>query len=294
MARQRVLKDSTDSIYFYPPRQYLGVPSSVTARIQTPSTGLEESGAAVTVDSVDTTTDAASVAGATSISVSSATGITAEVEYLLETPGARALLVRVIDVAGTTVHLGAPLPIAIASGATLKGVRMSFALSASHTSDVGAGHARVTATLGGIARIFRVPFDIVRQVLSCPLSWDDLLRSYPDAGRMLDPNDDPSELVLQAWDDLLVHELRSRGFHEDLVVDPDGLTVALKTMIYARLVSRVATDDPERVQMAKHEAEQALRGTLAGRDWWYSDDDGAESVAAPDDKRPIGVVRFTR
>lgn len=295
MARQRALKDSTDTIAWYPPRQFLGVPSSVTARVQTPSTALPESGQAVTVDSVSTTTSAAANAGDSSISVASASGVAAEVEYLLTTTGERPFLVRVISIDGTTLHLSAPLPVDVASGASLEGVRMSLALSADQTSDVGGAHARVTATLGGIVRIFRVAFDIVRQVVACPVTWDDLLRSYPDAGRLSDPNDDPSELIEDAWETLLVHKLRSRGYHEDQIVDAEGLSVALKAEVYARLVARNFPDDRERVKDAQHEADQAFEGTLTGRDWWYSDDDGAEAVSAAEDgTRPAGAVRFTR
>ena len=62
-----ILEDETGTLITYPP--VIGVPSSVTARVQTPDTDMPDSGSAVAVDSVSATTQAEAAEGAESLSL---------------------------------------------------------------------------------------------------------------------------------------------------------------------------------------------------------------------------------
>lgn len=108
-------------------------------------------GTAATVDTVATTLSGAAAARATSVTVTSASGIVTNRRYRIGTTGTAEApeVVTVKSVSGTTVTLWAPLVVAHASGAAFAGTRVSYAVTSTQADNTWInGWATFTPTSG--------------------------------------------------------------------------------------------------------------------------------------------------
>lgn len=115
-----------------------------------------------TLDSVNTTLSSAAAVGATSIAVTSATGIVVGRRYLVggaEATGGESVLVS--SISGTTLTLARPLSRAKASGAAFQGTRVSVAVSTACTALI-ARQSRVEWTDPDTGEVLAIPFDVTR------------------------------------------------------------------------------------------------------------------------------------
>lgn len=165
-----------------------------------------------TLDAVNTTLSASAAAGATSLSVTSATGITAGRRYLVggaETAGGEVVLVA--SVSGTTVTLQRALVSARASGATFQGTRVTVPVSSACTAEV-VRQRRVEWTDPDTAEVLAVPFDVTRYAprtfltTSLLMDLDALLRKRIPAGTSL------PTVIERAWE-MLLSDLATKDRH---------------------------------------------------------------------------------
>lgn len=231
MRTTQVHKDSTDSLITYPPFEaaYLFQPSAADVRIRTNAEAMPDEGAeaACTLDTVDTTLSAAASRGATSLTLTSGTGVTRHRYYLIEDAGYRYPLF-VAEVSGSTAYLAEPLVNSISNGAAFKGLAIiSPALTSAQTANVGRSNlAKFRATLNGVQREFDQWFEIVRQVFPVTLSPSRLLRRG-EARRMRDAADVSMMDVIQAaWEDTLLVKLRASNMLEETINTPTELEPA--------------------------------------------------------------------
>lgn len=157
-----------------------------------------------TLDGVSTTLSGAASAAAQTLSLASATGVTAGRRYLLagtEEEGGEVVTVR--SISGTTATLVRPLTRAAASGATFKSTRISVSVSAVGT--VGRHHRIALAyDVGAVAQPpWQVPFDVVRYVVRTGLTLEDVRALDPQFAKRLPAGTWLPGLIERAWAMLL-------------------------------------------------------------------------------------------
>lgn len=299
MAIRRVLKDSTETLYAYPTlspdgRVVSGVPSSATVRIGTTSTAIPTSADNATVDAVSTTVTASASEGDTSVTVSSATFVHG-VKYLVEDPGKFPLVVESAHSAtGTTLYLKDPLPHALTTSATVKGLRVSHALTADETSEEGPGIAVWSCTVDGVAFTFTDSFRVVRRITQIPLTVDDLIRTYPVVLRLRERSDvGLDEVIASAWEYRVLHRLAAKGVRDEDIVDSEVLRPMLALACVLHLVALDESADPVWRDSLVAEYERTVEATFGRVDWYEhtQDADPAPSQTNPDPPRVGFVLR---
>jgi len=165
-----------------------------------------------TLDPVNTTLSATAAAGAASLSVASATGVTAGRRYLLggpESTGGESVLVA--SVSGTTVTLARPVARAKASGVAFQGARVTVAVTTASTA-AAARQRRVEWTDPDTGEVIAVPFDVTRYAPrshlteSLLLDFDAALRKRLPQGAWL------PALIERAWD-MVLDDLSTKERH---------------------------------------------------------------------------------
>jgi len=173
-----------------------------TARVLT-AAGAVLSSPTPTLDAVNTTLAAAAAAGATSVSVTSATGVTAGRRYLLGgAEGAGGERVIVASVSGTTVTLARPLAAARASGAAFQSARVSVAVSTDCTASAARQH-RVEWTNPDTSEVEAYPFDVPRYAPRTGLTSAELLDADPALRARLPKGTWLPALMDRAWSIIL-------------------------------------------------------------------------------------------
>ena len=174
-----------------------------TATVYGPEGGAQQT-PSVTLDTVATTLSGSASAGATSVTVASATGITAGRRYLLaggEDAGGETVTVRAVS--SNTVTLVRPLRWAAASGASFVGHRITMALTSLSTADRHY-RAEVTWAVSTVAQPpFVVPFDVVRYWPRSGLTAEDLRDLDPLFSKRLPAGTWIPAVIDRAWDQIL-------------------------------------------------------------------------------------------
>ncbi len=289
---QHVHEDSTETLVTYPPT--LGIPSSATVKVATPSTDMPDSGDAATVDSVSSTTNAAASAGATSLSFAGDPSTTVGRQYLLDdTSNGKPLIVVTVRENGTTLYLEEPLPFDVGSGATLSGIAITHALTASETDNAGEGNAEWTATVGGVALTWNQQFRIVEERVAYTLNNDRLTQSYPQIRHLAGRSDEGfNELIETAWDHRLRLDLAARGMRPERINSWDALEPAHAAACYYHALATNPRTDPDVADRAKDEYLSTLRTTLDARGFWYDEED--DDAPRADDDQPTYQLMVTR
>jgi hypothetical protein len=176
--------------------------SSPTFVVRSESGGSLASGTG-SVDSVSTTLSAGASSGVLTISVTSATGITAGRRYLLtgaESAGGEWVTVRAIS--GTTLALARPLALSHSSGASVVSTRISCAVSAAACADVRRGcRVEITYTVSAATRpIVSVEFDITRYRLTTGLTLEHVRDLDPQLLKRAAPGTWWPSLIATAWE----------------------------------------------------------------------------------------------
>lgn len=299
MAIRKVLKDSTETLATYPvlsPEgdRVVGVPSSATVRVATAFTAMPTADDNATVDSVNTTVTAAADEGATSITIASAT-VVAGVKYLVADAGKPPLVVESAHSAtGTTLYLKDPLPFALTTSATVKGIRITHALTSGETSLEGPGIAVWTATVAGVEFSWTESFRVVRRVPRIPLTVDDLTRVYPVVLRLRERSDvGLDEVITSAWEYRILHRLAAKGIREEDIVDSEVLRPALALACVLHLVALDESADQVWRESLMADFERTMEATFGRVDWYESGQtaDPTPTLSNPDPPRVGFVLR---
>lgn len=171
------------------------------------SGGTLQSASAPTLDAVNTTLTAGVALGASTLAVTSAAGLTVGRRYLLggaESVGGEMVTVR--SVASLVVTLVRPLRAAQATGATLQGTRLTFAVGSGAITTPGRNRRVEWTPAAGdedIAAVF--PFDCVRYCPVTALSSEDLRDLDPLLAKRLSAGTWLPAVIDRAWDVLIGH-----------------------------------------------------------------------------------------
>lgn len=174
--------------------------------VKTPSGSTAQSSASVTLASCNTTLNGAASAGAASVVVTSASGITAGRKYLVggaESTGGEFVTVK--SVSGTTITLVRPLRFARASGVAFQSTRVDMAISASTPSAIGRHwRAEITWAVSSASQdTYEVPFDVTRYSPMTALRADDVVDFDPVLAKRLPAGTWLPALMDVAWDMIL-------------------------------------------------------------------------------------------
>ena len=161
----------------------------------------------VTLDGVNTTLSGAASAGATTVSVTSATGIAVGRKYLVggaESSGGESITVK--SISGTTITLVRPLLRAKSSGDAFASPRVTVAITTAVTARVGKGYRiEITYALSSTTQpVWVASLEVVRYTPTSTLKFDDLLDRDPVLLKRLPAGLWVPALIDSCWQQLLL------------------------------------------------------------------------------------------
>lgn len=191
---------------------------------------------APTLNAVNTTLSANAAAGATSLSLTSGTGVVAGRRYLLggtEDAGGERVLVAAVS--GTALALARPLSAARASGAAFQSSRIEVAITSACTASVARQH-RVEWTNPDTSEVHVLPFDVTRYAPRSSLTSAELLDLDPKLRSRLAAGTWLPAVIERVWD-LLLFDLAGLDRH------PGGFAGVVElTLAHGYLVRAVAAE----------------------------------------------------
>ncbi|MBT9557899.1 MAG: hypothetical protein IV100_17820 [Myxococcales bacterium] len=229
--------DVGGSIVFEPPE--IGRPSAATVSIHSPA-GTQLTAPSVTIDPVNTTLSSAASAGATTLSVASASNIAARRRYLVIDSDGEREWVRVRSISGTTVTLFDPIENALSSGSTFQGCRLTATAAAAACPVLDEGYeARWVYTIGSVESKAQTRFDVVRSPWPTVIGSSEGLKTYArhlvsparEGGQGLGWLDDIEKATQMVRRDIMVRGLdpsRFRSFE------------AFEDVVYEKVILRLA------------------------------------------------------
>jgi len=292
-----VTEDAATTVSDYPDR---AAPTSATATFYG-ADGTSKATPTVTIDAIGSagTVTVSAVTSQTVLTVDTAAGIAAGVEYWLTSASGWAAAVGISEVDGTTITLEHPPPGTLAVGDTLVGLRMTVTLTAADLSDRGLNHRVewvVTDSLGTVRR-YRTIVDVVKTPWPDAVTADDAARylslAFPGYATGLDAGH-YFELARRA-SQRVRNILRADGNYPHMVGDravfgSAGLA-ALRLECATSDALVPAGYDPTAYQ---HDQEQVLRRLIAegvANNWIDRDDDGAVDAG---EVAPMYTMRVVR
>ena len=194
------------------------------------------------LNSVNTTTSTNAAAGATGLTLTSGTGVTAGRRYLLggsEDVGGERVLVAAVS--GAAVTLARPLSKAVASGATFQSSRIEVAVSTACTATVARQH-RVEWTDPTSGEVLPYPFDVTRYAPRSSLTSAELLDLDPSLRKRLASGTWLPAVIERAWEQLLF-DLASKERHPGGFAGVVELTTAHGYLVRALVADTDASED---------------------------------------------------
>lgn len=264
--------------------------ASPTFAVLSPSGGSLGTGTG-TVDSVNTTLSGAAAAGALSVSVASASGITVGRRYLIGgTEEAGGEWVTPSSIASTTITLARPLVRAQANGAAFAGTRVSCVVTAAMATEVARGcRCEVTYLVSAAARpVVSVEFDITRYRLTSGLTLDHVRDLDPTIASRAAKGTVWPRVIDAAWERLVNRVGLQKA--------PGGLVGAIDLTqchaIYVRLLIAEQSLDEDGIARANElraRLDAELTAHLAARA--YDDDQDGAVEAHEGFVRTINLIR---
>lgn len=277
---QRVLRGSTATLETYPP--VFAQASAATARVRTPTFELPDDGVAAAVDSLSTTIDADADAGEVSLTVASATWVRGRRYVATSTIDERVVLLAGTSGADTTLSLQEPLPTQLQATSTIKGMRISLALTAPQTAELSeACVVEWTATLDGVEHTWSDDFAIVERNQTYLLDSVKLTQSSPFCRRMQsDADADFSEMIEAAWSRYVELPLLAKGIKPDLIISRSELVpVHIAACEHFAAQSSLDIEQATRDEK-KEELNSALSMVLNSTSLWI--DDTSQALTPPE------------
>lgn len=304
MTKQRVRVDATGTLVYYPSQP--AVPTSATVTLFYPGAGTDgsqlQASANATIDLTSTTVATAAVKGATSFSVAAASGgsggtawaIASGTKYLI-TESAQTWVCEARLVSGTTVYPVVPIPFAFTTNTTVKGIKLSYALTTTHT-DVADDDYR--AAWQFTQNSATVQEDQLFDVVSVPeyyvTTYDDVVMKHPRIAKLLKSQDTDLYGPLRwTWNNELIPMLRSAEIDIYRVKDFSQLVPLHVALVYRWAALQDFEADPARqplLDAANSEVAEAFDNFKACVEYDADDDRGI----SPDEAKTAFTMRFTR
>lgn len=280
---QVVQQGETATLVGYPPSALRGAISAGTVRVGTPAVSLPDSGSAITVSSLDTTTSASATRGATSITATDATGATAG-----RIIGIGNLEAEIESVSGNTITLRLPLPQDVASGTAIKGHDLAISLSSAQTAEAGNAVALWHDTATGTE--WTQTFIVGHRAVAYQLDSAGLRLRYPIVDRLSSSRDaDLTDVIEASWLGEVQRHLLGHGLQPEEIRSWDQLNEWHAAAAAFRLVLNNPRMAPEELDKWGEIVASARTNALDSRRFWYAETE--ELGEQPDD--PIGRSRIS-
>lgn len=279
-ASEVVLKDSTHVLVTYPPRHLRGLVVTAECRVGTPSTTIPDSGAgdAADVSSLSTTVATAAKRGATTLELADATGAVVGRRILI---GAQLEIVAK-SISANTLTLQRPLVEDVASGAAVKGLEITHALTAAETSTLGHGTVIWEVTDPDEKENWTQPILIAPRSTAFNLDPEMLRAMYPIVDRLALPHDfDFNDVLKTAWDGEVARYFFRHGLDPAYIVDWAVLDDWHAVACVYRLVLNLPNVDPETIDQWRGFLQVARDSALDDRRFWYSDTEEVQAGGGP-------------
>lgn len=242
------------SLWFSPPElARASAPTATVYRLGSGDDGPTESATtgAASIDSVDTTLDAAAAPGDNTLTLASGASVARGGRYLLTSSIGLSEHVDVLAVSGSIITLQRPLVNDYAAGATFQGTRVSIALSPtwvadrSKLSDIGDGYrVRWTYTIDSSPVLAVTYFDLVRYSARHLVTGQDVDNRFPGWIDRLPPDhreNQGASLIDAAFeavkldalgDAQIIRRLRDTQIVRELTIVKANL-IAIENQVYA-------------------------------------------------------------
>lgn len=199
-----------------------------------------------TLDAVNTTLSADAAAGALTLSLTSATGVSAGRRYLVGGPeAAGGEWVTVRSLSGTTATLLRRLKRACAAAATFQGTRLTFAITTASTASPGRNYRVEWTSPEGV--VTAVPFDVTRYAPVSGLTGEELLDLDPLFFSRVSAEEWLPGRVAAAWEMILRHI--SQAYAPGGLAGTVDLTTAHGYLVRALLAENFGKGDEAQAEL---------------------------------------------
>ena len=270
-----ILRAQASTVVSYPRLQTVGslplsAPSSPEYRFSTAQTAWTDESAAWNVGTVDTlaaTVAAAAEEGDNELDLPSTSSVVVGRRYLLvDVDGVQVVSIARKDT--ERVYLGEPLRRDVSNAAVLTGWAITGVLSAINTDLVGPAVVQFRCVLGGLTVSRTESIRVARRLPVVPLTPDELVRVYPEVKSLHARQDETLEdLILSAWDHVLLPRIMRQGHYPEDVVNPDVLRPALALACLLHVVRQSRAVDAGYVDRIMTDFDRLLDNTTASVLW---------------------------
>lgn len=280
---QAVIRDLGGTIETY----FSGAPSTTTVSVYNASGTKKVDEQAATVDSTSTTLAAGAEVGATTFTVASASGMAVGRRYLVGGSDETPEVAIVKGIAGAVITPWAPLMFAHASGVAVKGLRVSYAVSAAAANELWwDGYALFTPTAGLGLEPQVEAVDCVRRMIPYDLIDMGSVRDVlPKAPKALSAELDIPAALRAARDELLLDIGGKNRAHTILGTDQFRRPCALKFWLMRRFELGEEEWGPALDVLQKEY--DGLKDRIISQAAVDADQDGATN--GPNDRAFVGV-----
>lgn len=274
----KVLVGQSTPVTLYVDERLKAVPTAATVAFRGAGEQAFVDAIAATVDEADIAVSAASAPGESSLTFAATPSLTAGRRYLLVIDG-RAVTVQVEGVVGNDAVLADPLIGGAPVGARLIGQAVAFTFPAARASVPGDALVRVTATVAGAPRIWTQAITVQRNIAPIPITAQDLIETHPRARDLREAADTTLTSAIAGGWEVLLHELRRRGYHEDRIRSSSELALPCKTAVMYALIRGANPGDTETIDSWRSMLRSDIEGAVASSEFWYDKPDA--DVAKP-------------
>lgn len=143
----------------------------------------------------------------------------------------------------TSFRLDDGLDFTLTAGDTAKGVRVQYDVDWSAVTAKFVGQVQVIwkVTISSKVHVIKRIYDVVRQVLHCPATWESVKSRRQDIDQQTTNIQNKESCVQQAWEDVQ-EELRQREVYCHLVV-PHGSNALRDAVVYRCLYNLASNND---------------------------------------------------
>jgi hypothetical protein len=277
----KVLSGQVSTITVTVDERWRGAPTASSCEVRAQGAG-DFVAVASSVDSLDVVTSAISHVGEQVLRFASPAAMVAGRRYLLLVDG-RGVVLQVESVSGNNAHLTDPLLMTVPVGSRVLGQSVIVTLP-SALAIAGDALLRLGATVGGVERRWTTQIAVMRNIAPIPISAQDLLDTHPDARRLRDAVDTTMERAISAGWEVVLHELRRRGYHEDRIRSSSALSLPTKSAVMLTLMRNASPESIEVIAQWSQAFRTELDGAVASSEFWYDAPD--KDVAKPTRTHP--------
>lgn len=269
--------------------------SPAAASVTVSSNGYTGTTTSATYDTTSATVQGAHSEGGEHLTVAASTAWVRGKRYLVVADGHRFLVRCSRTVTGTTLSLGSPLPVDVASGSTVSGYEVSYQLPTAAVANVGAGIVRWSVDLDGQSYEWHDEFKVSRRIPQWPLDGDELTRRFPEILAQRDSLDgDLEETIEAALEEELLPRLEAKGIEQENIISSWSLIPAHVAAVRLFVARDSRSASPERREELRKNLEDVIQRALDDQRAWYDAPETSDPSPGGTSAGEYGSLRYSR